>query len=928
MPKFKLKKTLYIGLGGTGVTTLLKIKKNFIDNYGEVPPMIGFLAIDTNASVANERITDKNGNEVRLNSNELLVITVNGASQVYTRNSDRFGWVPEKNIGALSLITGLGAGQVRSNGRFIAYYNQLNVKNHVQFAVNAISHPLPVDSKYEVDYHRDAINLWINVIGSVAGGTGSGTLIDVMTLVKRAVEQIGERDSARIYPWILLPEVFRAEHTGPSMKNVLYNAYGALRELDYLSHYIPGTPAINFGYDRITEKLFDYAYIINNTNKDGATFSRISDLTDAIALCAFLPANNMGDAVTGPFDNIIVNQQASVYNILTKRAWAASAGSAELIYDRKAVANATGYNLITLLCNSMLHSERNGVADANAFFDNPDVRIRENEGHDDVIDTYLAPMPDYTITITEFTTENDIVRYISDVSSENSNEISNRLQSKFNELKNRAKTGLENYLKAIMKRPQGKVDAALKFIGASKEIVAKCVQEMDEEIAEFSQIHEPSWNDELPGIYNSGFAALLYGKINKDAVANLEQTAANFAKVKREILRRRWAIRFYDALNQMLADEEQKLNSLKSYLKTIALNYTSAFVREQRAISNSKFQIYLHEEDIRNISAQGLGETEKNNFVDFLGEGGAYKWLGMSQQSVEESLLDFTSSTEVVQNVWNKDIDTVLRSMDPETVKRYINHLKVMASPLWTYDPRGYNSEDLDMDTFFVVGVENASTSVLVENSEFSMLFQTGVNKPTFASTNSPDRVSILMVEDLLPIYAVNNFLAYANDHELKSRSTTGISNFIDSTLNNRIESENFTLLPKQQEDNTLLYWVYGFVFGYIHFDENAAQYWVESREHGDILDRYRFNLGSHRDVAFNTFKSEDIASELKRRLETRRRNEGADAFDSVIRRIKDEGSYYESHSHLSNWERDNIRQPNFVSIRELIKNESKIMSD
>ncbi len=31
----KLKKTLYVGLGGNGVSALLKIKKCFVDSYGE-----------------------------------------------------------------------------------------------------------------------------------------------------------------------------------------------------------------------------------------------------------------------------------------------------------------------------------------------------------------------------------------------------------------------------------------------------------------------------------------------------------------------------------------------------------------------------------------------------------------------------------------------------------------------------------------------------------------------------------------------------------------------------------------------------------------------------------------------------------------------------------------------------------------------------
>ena len=43
----KLRRTLLIGLGGTGFKAILNAKKMFYENYGEIPPMIGFLGIDT-----------------------------------------------------------------------------------------------------------------------------------------------------------------------------------------------------------------------------------------------------------------------------------------------------------------------------------------------------------------------------------------------------------------------------------------------------------------------------------------------------------------------------------------------------------------------------------------------------------------------------------------------------------------------------------------------------------------------------------------------------------------------------------------------------------------------------------------------------------------------------------------------------------------
>ena len=45
--KTKIRRSLFIGLGGTGMRTLIELKKLFVETYGEVPGMIGFLGIDT-----------------------------------------------------------------------------------------------------------------------------------------------------------------------------------------------------------------------------------------------------------------------------------------------------------------------------------------------------------------------------------------------------------------------------------------------------------------------------------------------------------------------------------------------------------------------------------------------------------------------------------------------------------------------------------------------------------------------------------------------------------------------------------------------------------------------------------------------------------------------------------------------------------------
>ena len=55
----KIKRCLYVGLGGTGLNALLHTKKMFVETYGEVPPMIGFLGIDTDGGVYNKELLSR-----------------------------------------------------------------------------------------------------------------------------------------------------------------------------------------------------------------------------------------------------------------------------------------------------------------------------------------------------------------------------------------------------------------------------------------------------------------------------------------------------------------------------------------------------------------------------------------------------------------------------------------------------------------------------------------------------------------------------------------------------------------------------------------------------------------------------------------------------------------------------------------------------
>lgn len=930
MDKIKLKKTLYVGLGGTGVSTLLRVKKCFIDSYGEIPPMIGFLAIDTDNDAESQEVTSNLNKKIKLEPNELFVCTVNRALDVYKNNQRNFDWVPANNVSKLSSISEQGAGQVRSNGRFIAYHNYTNIENIIKYAINKINQLVPATSPYTVDTNRNGIAfpLMVNVFSSVAGGTGSGMIVDVLCLLNKAINSLALQFD--LFPWLVLPEIFKAMNSGPAMANVSYNTYGALRTLDYIEHLDPRQPSINFGYTKINQPLFRYAYLINNYNQAGVSFDKIEDLLDAIAKCAFLPANRMGGNLTSPFDNIKNQQVGGVYDIKDKKAWVASAGSAELLYDSQAVGRATAYRIISQLCNSMIGGSHDGTQYANNFVDHQDVLIRENNGRNDVIDALLKPAPEYTLNVDETTQTTDIESCIEyNAGQRIQDTLSKTMNAKLSAVKEQFDEQVANLLDNTN---SGCLSLTKAFISALRTIIGLCNAEMKEEQESLNALNtQPTqWESYINQLPKTGVAGL-FGKTkyNEEAAETLTQVLKERITNLREEQRRLWAIRFYNALDEYVAGVETQLTNLSNYISNVQEEYRDKLLLQQQlSSSTSKFQIFLHKDDVNALGMYTVDDATKASFHQyFKSRGGIISWLSLSKQQISKQLFDFAKDTTDVLNAEKVTIDDVLRKMQPKKVEMHLDRLKVLASPLWTYNMQGYNSVTPTMDRFTIVGVGNRDTSYIGTDPNFSKYFNSNTNQASFASTNQYDRIYLLIVEDLLPVYAVNNFSTYEREYNQKIASGVKLDCYIDEKLNNRINSENFRLLPTIEQDNVLQLWVYAFIFGYIHFDTETGKYWIKSNKRGSAIHQFRFDLSTQRDVAYDIFKSEGLYKEIEENMNKRISHEGNDVIKNKVDEIKQEGNYLTDYAQLSPIEQSQLEEPKFKSVLSLVEQECQLMS-
>ncbi len=128
----KLKRTVLIGLGGTGKKALLHAKKRFLETFGEEPPLVKYLLIDTTSANTDILYARTPGREepVRLRANEILHIEARGASLLPQVHDEIREWFPPKADLKANILS--GAGQIRALGRLALFANATTVYENLR----------------------------------------------------------------------------------------------------------------------------------------------------------------------------------------------------------------------------------------------------------------------------------------------------------------------------------------------------------------------------------------------------------------------------------------------------------------------------------------------------------------------------------------------------------------------------------------------------------------------------------------------------------------------------------------------------------------------------------------------------------------------------------------------------------------------------
>jgi len=304
---------LIVGLGGTGKKVVTRLKARFYEQFKKVPDTVRLMALDIDVKEDPYMLGEQ---EISLLPDEEMMdlgdVPAGDIIQEIKRN--RYPEVRDwfnPNVPLQEANLRRGGQQNRQLGRLALFWNirARNLYRALESTVHYLKQQGLVNKAGNVSRERST-DLVIYMVGSLAGGTGSGIMIDTAYLLRRIANSIGILDSTSVVGIFVMPRPFdrvRQEAIQP-------NTLAALQELDYFMscpvearrfdsiRYIEGSPVNKVD---CTERPFNVCYLIDAVGSKGERLPSIEQLLPMIVDSMFLlSVSRMGTMAWSNINNL------------------------------------------------------------------------------------------------------------------------------------------------------------------------------------------------------------------------------------------------------------------------------------------------------------------------------------------------------------------------------------------------------------------------------------------------------------------------------------------------------------------------------------------------------------------------------------------------------------------------------------------------
>jgi hypothetical protein len=865
--------TVIIGLGGTGYGTLLKLKKRFLNAYGFVPPIISFLSIDTTEN-AEGAPAESAATDGKLDHNETFVLQVgNPAALVNGANAHIDEWWPPQ-IPTQSIIA--GAGQVRARGRLALFARANEVYGRIRRAVDDVRNIRNQKQMYADQFQVSTrAGVEVHIVGSVAGGTGSGTFLDIAFMAR---DIVGSDEQSNFTGVLLLPGIF-TRYSGVAL--VKPNAYGALKEIEYLST-MKGGFQIDYGVRRVdvTRPPFDLIYLIDNINEQGRVVSEQQDLYGLIADGMYVQiGSQIGADSANAVDNI-KTQIATAGLVKGRSPQYCSFGVASLVMpgfeplmweDARRLVNDELLN--GAVVDAEIEEDVQRFIDAN--------RLREDNA-DQVIEALSqregGGQLRFPMSLQQLKFDSKALTEIKNLytvhRSRAERQIAQAITKNFEGLRDTSVAAINSWWEAAVNRNNGFTRAERFF------------EKLQAKLEWYRNMMDGEAKDER---------AKLKALIFKPAEDQIGEAVGAFIKREGRI---KTACEVYGGLVDRETELTVKIARLEkaAELYSVLHAHTQSIlqacyrIRENLNAARKQFeQQYLDATNPRGASrlfeqtvsfdpGQQRPPVTGDDFVKWYADhhnGSLSQWSTLRADEVYADVRQFVQ--KCYEPLTSLTMDDILGRLSPEAVSQELKRVDNLAVPLWRYDAGKIPVvNQAVINEFYHYGVADADTTMLKE-SKYEAGVPKGSARPSMVSTHDAHRVLLFKVKTGIPLFA----LAEIDDMERAYLDPNKvISNHVDKRW-----QELPNLIPRSGDGEALRWFALAQApepFAIIKRD--GAWYSMKSKS-GRRVDNSLVRLGQGRVPAYAAFeKNRELVQEAEEAIDAVVTREGAVRVASILK--------------------------------------------
>lgn len=920
-----IRRSVYVGLGGTGIKAIANAKKMYEDIFGEgnIPPQIAFVAIDFDKAIVNDQKLP-----TRIDDDFITLPVGVNPHLTYVNMASRgmYQWLFPKNADFLPDSIEDGAAQVRTTGRLLTELIMANIVPKIDQAMQSVRSLAASSEGYKVSEDN---RVDVHIAMSLAGGTGCGSFINVAQLIK---EKYGAQIT--LYGYGVLYSVFRAMDPGTlETPRVRLNTYSAILDLDYLQTASTTNPislTVAGQTKTINSPLYDNFYLIDNRTEKGEAVPDVNVLCQAVGTCMYLSGGELGDAVRSVLCNVGWGQ--GNYNWDNKLGWAQRIGVCQVVYKGEQLAQL--YSLKAKL--ELIRQFKKAGADVIQMATNwtEVARVREDgDEYNMLIDTIFTPdaiakLKEVALNPDESceTTNAEIKKYLENYQTFPGKEALLPIRERIlEELKSKV---------ADLLNSDGGVADAQTFLAALARICTGYKGEMEDERKEFVstvQAKEKSLEDACKE-YQNYCGKMFKSKSGKqERLDSIARQAKVILKAKVEARRRDEAAEIFAVLINEINNTLVSVKAINASLDALEDVYSEELAKQQNSSKSSSllFEYDLSAKERLNLTL-GEHEVALKDFTASL----AKPLAEMSKEELDAALQAYTSSLPRCEEYKNRLIEDVIQELSDSDYEKLKIEVARKASPLLQLNDRGLLDPLTNLSPVNKM-VKKYLVSIYKEDPEKKSRMEQDKNfapggfRLNFMPSDTPNmkqRVIFYRSDSAVIPYCVDSLdesVQYEYETILAQVSAGNAMFHPHFDLQNfgEMKKRDFKLKP-EMTDEAMFYWVAGQIFGwtevvekarimekgpngetikeigkeevthekYLRYDKNKYWYWNQKATGRGQGGKWTEINTSDRLRAFEFFKTEVLNSlrdDFKAMILAKREEKGIGHYKFVIEEIK-----------------------------------------